>query len=557
MLKGVFALAIWLACAKASAGMGPLDGVITTEQDQSWRVSPAGNGWQFQNAQERGAIRYYYVNEQPGEGGRRTISLDVQVQGSPDSLAGLLYAFQDQPRSYYLFTLSGDNTVNLHHFDNGNFEQKMQLGIDGVGGTVTLTIQEHGQEIALLVNGREKSRIGNSNMGRGGVGVVAVHTGNFLLENFSVTTSRAAASQRSISSDPSDTPRQRRTMPAAANNEQGALHVRRVELRDDSHPRGADTVFSTLIPKDWKTEGGVNWATVNGCLGMPTLGWSASSPDQQHSITILPSFSWGWTTSRAPHRGCFNADIRDAEQAVRFMLQNAPKVRSEVLAVERPAELEPIRKMLEQQILATNPVAQMWVDLAVLKVRTDDGAIKADSYVLVISNHWFGAAPDGWGGQQQSGGGNVALMIAIGTEQDKLDVAHPALNMILSNMQWNQKWQRKTGMYLAQVRGERYKERQNAFEISQQIAKSRSSWLDSAHNSFRERSASSDRMQAELNEAVWETETYSTSEGDRAFSAMYKHVWELNDGSFVLTNDEFYQPFRDDGIDGSRLRPNR
>ncbi|MEL7311644.1 MAG: hypothetical protein AAFN07_09045, partial [Pseudomonadota bacterium] len=180
----------------AHAGMGPLDDVMVAERDQSWNVQPTRDGWRMTNNQAPGAIRYFYVNEQPGEAGKRTISVEVAVDGGPDSLAGILYGFNQNPRSYYLYTLGGDNSVNLHYFGPDGFEQKMQFGIEGLRGAVTLGIQEYGQEIALLVNGQEKSRLGNDTMGRGGVGIVAVNTGDYVLENFAVRAGRPASSPR-------------------------------------------------------------------------------------------------------------------------------------------------------------------------------------------------------------------------------------------------------------------------------------------------------------------------------------------------------------------------
>jgi hypothetical protein len=31
------------------------------------------------------------------------------------------------------------------------------------------------------------------------------------------------------------------------------------------------------------------------------------------------------------------------------------------------------------------------------------------------------------------------------------------------------------------------------------------------------------------------------------------HAWRLNDGSYVLSNDAAFEPFRDIGVDGKRL----
>ncbi|MEM6640675.1 MAG: hypothetical protein AAF610_12340 [Pseudomonadota bacterium] len=550
----ILAVAGLCLIGEANAGMGPLADVLAPEEDATWRIAPAGDGWRFTNAQDDGAIRYYYLNEKPGEGGKRAISVDVQVRGGPDSLAGLLYGFQNQPRSYYLFTLAGDRTVHVHHFNDGRFEQKMQFGLDGLNGPVTLAIQEYGQDIALLVNGKERSRLGNNSMGRGGVGVVAVHTGNYLFSNFRKSVRSAAAGVQNNRVPPPN-PVQRDAA-VARSNLSSTLRFKRAELRDDQHPAGAETLLSTLIPADWTLAGGVNWSTVGGCLNMPLVSFAAHSPDKQHAVAMLPGFTWGYSTM-ATRTGCVNANLGDAEQAVRFLLDNTPGLTYEILDVARPEELAPIKAMLDRQIQAMQSPGRQWADMVVLKVRGDDGSVQNDSYLIAVSTHWQNQSPDGWGGVITAGGGGLAMCLAFSTAQDKLEAGHPALPVIMANMKWNPQWQRKTDQFLANRRGEQLRERQKLFDLSQMNARTNASILDSAHDNFQRRSASSDRIQAEQAEAVWGTETYATPDGERSFSNMYDQAWRLNDGTYVLTNDASYQPLRDSGMDGQRLRPNR
>ncbi|MEQ8859143.1 MAG: hypothetical protein RIC56_10870 [Pseudomonadales bacterium] len=183
------ATAIALVCANASADMGPLEGIIEPHQGQAWTVSRAQQGgWLFDNPAAAYDIQYYYLNPKRGEAGRREISVDVtHLSGSGDSLAGILYGYVDSPRSYFMFTVGGDRSVNLHYFEGGKVEERMKLQLgDMRSAKARLTLRESGSEIALLINGQEKSRIGNDRMGQGAVGIVTAHTGRFHLDNFEV-----------------------------------------------------------------------------------------------------------------------------------------------------------------------------------------------------------------------------------------------------------------------------------------------------------------------------------------------------------------------------------
>ncbi|MGH8240890.1 MAG: hypothetical protein ACREXP_28275 [Steroidobacteraceae bacterium] len=38
-------------------------------------------------------------------------------------------------------------------------------------------------------------------------------------------------------------------------------------------------------------------------------------------------------------------------------------------------------------------------------------------------------------------------------------------------------------------------------------------------------------------------------------SNLYDHAWRLNDGSYVLSNDASFEPYRDLGMEGQQLAP--
>ena len=72
---------------------------------------------------------------------------------------------------------------------------------------------------------------------------------------------------------------------------------------------------------------------------------------------------------------------------------------------------------------------------------------------------------------------------------------------------------------------------------------------------WRSGNESSDRMQRESTEAIMGVETYNDPYygGTVQLDHTYDNAWQLNDGSYVLTNDAMFEPYRDLGVDGQRL----
>jgi hypothetical protein len=80
---------------------------------------------------------------------------------------------------------------------------------------------------------------------------------------------------------------------------------------------------------------------------------------------------------------------------------------------------------------------------------------------------------------------------------------------------------------------------------------------EQAWNSYQE---SSDRRVREFGELMRGVETYNDTNapgGQVELSNMYDQAWRLDDGSYVLTNNVNFEPFRDLGLAGNRLEATR
>lgn len=185
-----------LLAQSSTLSMGPLSPYLEPRTDKDWTLQHDKGSVVLENLQSQGEITYYYVNPDPADEGRRTITLDLAFLWSEtNSYAGMLYGLVEEPRSYFAFTIGGNKSINLHVMENGQFEERMSIQLDSLNPEKSqMVIQEEGSTIRLLVNGVEHTSFSNDRTGKGSVGIIASNLGAFRFSNFSVHTGSVAKS---------------------------------------------------------------------------------------------------------------------------------------------------------------------------------------------------------------------------------------------------------------------------------------------------------------------------------------------------------------------------
>ncbi len=191
----IASLVLLSGCDSSEADMGPLTSIIESSTGDTWSVQNNGSSVIMENQSDGGSVQYYYANPDSDEEGRREISVELDFsQSQTESLAGLLYGFQPNPKSYFLFTAGNDQHVGLYHKSKNGFKEIMKFSVDNfTSKKIRLAIQERGNSIALLVNGTEKSTYSNKRTGRGAVGILAVGMGIFQFSDFDIELSGTVA----------------------------------------------------------------------------------------------------------------------------------------------------------------------------------------------------------------------------------------------------------------------------------------------------------------------------------------------------------------------------
>ena len=144
---------------------------------------------------------------------------------------------------------------------------------------------------------------------------------------------------------------------------------------------------------------------------------------------------------------------------------------------------------------------------------------------------------------------------AVTAPNGRLDLKF--FDAIRRSMKPNPQWEARLANHNAAIGRVALEESRKRSQIIAQSNAEIAQIREQAWNAYQE---SSDRRAREFGELIRGVETYNDANapgGQVQLSNVYDHAWRLNDGSYVLTNDSNFEPFRDLGLDGNRLETTR
>jgi hypothetical protein len=336
-----------------------------------------------------------------------------------------------------------------------------------------------------------------------------------------------------------------------------AIHVERAVILDATGfeaPMAASTLF---LPRGWQAQGGVYWALEFMCTNGYNVMWSASSPDGAMTINVLPQARWEMNNynGAAATPGCQAAPYRNVQQYLESVAQGwRPGA--------RPLDFR-VREDLARDLAQLNSVTpgalgemRTWVEAGELLFAFNDrGADMRGSVAAVVI----------FSGSRMSAGAGMPTMeslsgfalpaYAVTAPNGRLDLKF--FDAIRRSMKPNPQWEARLANHNAAIGRVALEESRKRSQIIAQSNAEIAQIREQAWNAYQE---SSDRRAREFGELIRGVETYNDANapgGQVQLSNVYDHAWRLNDGSYVLTNDSNFEPFRDLGLDGNRLETTR
>jgi len=343
----------------------------------------------------------------------------------------------------------------------------------------------------------------------------------------------------------------------------GAVRVQPAQIIDPNG-FGRPMIAATMMtPVGWKTQGGIVWQqNTSGCgPNAPHFYWTATAPDGLGMISILPDEKWQGFRANIqvpmPQTQCPNVWITDVKQFVLSYIQRyRPNAR--VLDYREHQQLTQELQQNLQQIQANMPSIngmneQQWggVGFALIGYQVNGREVREQIGTGAIFS--LSRIPDGL-----SGGTFDTLQIytlpGFAMRMPKGQLNFQQVEMLRKSSKPNAQWNAKMTQYRTKMTGITADGVRDRSEIISQTGREISNMQMDA---WRNQQASSNRSQRERIEAIQGIETYNNpyNGGTVQLDNSYANAWQLNDGTYVLTNDPNFNPNTINGLSGQRLEP--
>ena len=328
-----------------------------------------------------------------------------------------------------------------------------------------------------------------------------------------------------------------------------------VDAAGFAQPMAAASIF---VPHGWQTDGGVFWARDFMCVNGYNFIWTAYAPDRSMSVGIAPQAAWEMNSmGAAPTRpGCQLQQIQSARQYLETQVGNSIRGARILDYRDRP---DLIREIGFQPSRTPMPAGEIrkWAEGGeVLFAFSLNGRDMRGSMAAVVQfdhnisdySQIAGGLPGsrteflsafahpGWVATAPNGQFNFAFFEAL-------------RKSIRTNPQWSKAITGHNTRIAQVALDESRKRAAMVQETNDYIARLRKETWDAQQES-------ADRRFREFGEVLRGVETYKDEWGPGSqteLSGYYNHAWRLRDGTYVLTDDANFDPWRDLNLEGQKL----
>jgi hypothetical protein len=336
--------------------------------------------------------------------------------------------------------------------------------------------------------------------------------------------------------------------PAAARGRlpPGALRAQMVQIMDMNG-------FGQPLPAGWRAQGGVQWGQQFMCTNGYNFSWYAQSPDGAQVVAILPQARWESNNYGAGPStpGCGSAPFQNLQQYLQYVA-TSQRQGARVLGFRPRPDLA--RTLAYMNQATPSPMGEMrtWVEAGEMQFAWQERGREMRG--LLVASAVFSL-------QRNSALGNGQTMDAMtGFVLPGFAATGPAgefnpqfAEAIRQSFVPNPGWQSAIAGHNTRIAqgaaAEVAKRGKIIAEYNDYVSLVRKEVSDA-------RAKSDERNNRQFGELMRGTKNYDDADapgGRVELSHMYDHAWRLNDGSYVLSNDASFDPWKDLGVEGRRL----
>ena len=338
----------------------------------------------------------------------------------------------------------------------------------------------------------------------------------------------------------------------------GAVRVKRVKIMDEHGFEKPMVATTLMIPADWSYEGGIVWGGQGAPCGVNyNVTFEAKSPDGKSGVAIIPQETWYWSSMGANQQNCAYIKITSVQEYLQNIIVRA-RPGARILDFRRRPDIEKEYAQINQQSDMYGLHSRSWIESgeALIGYQEDGVDMRETIVSAVMLFQYVSDSMNGVPGFQNINGASLPGF-AMRAPNGQLDftLAEAIRKSPVNNPAWDAKIA-QFNANIARINAKGARDRaQTAADTSRMIAKTGDEIREMQMDSWKRQQDSSDYIQRESSEALRGVETYNDPYygGTVELDNTYNDAWQLDDGSYVLSNDALFDPNVDLGVNAQKL----
>ena len=332
-----------------------------------------------------------------------------------------------------------------------------------------------------------------------------------------------------------------------------AHHLQKVAIVDPNGFGRPMTAATILVPVGWQTQGGVVWQVNNrGCGNNGTsMQWAAVAPDGVNAVELLPEQTWSGNNLGQGNGQCPNVWVTNIQEYLQAYVSEFRSTATIKNFRPRPDIAARFEKQYTQQSNYAGGQYRSWVEAGEVHLEYTYQGVAMEEIiqmmVVFMMNRIQGVYP---GEIRQFLTTSSMPGLSLRAPRGKLN---PRLaEVIRTSARPDPQYQvlmTQHQMKMAQINREgAMKRHQIRMQANREIS-------DIIQRGYETRSQIQEQGRQKYNRMIREEDLFVNPDTQQQVELPFTHknAWELDDGTYILTDDEFFQPFRDLGIDGRQL----
>ena len=344
--------------------------------------------------------------------------------------------------------------------------------------------------------------------------------------------------------------------PAAAPRElpAGSLRLQPARILDSSGFGKPMTAVTLFIPAGWTASGGVVWdQTQSACGKAPTrFEWRAAAPDGVSAIEILPEESWSGNNLQVPAMpgACPNIQITNVKDYLRWY---ASRVRpgARILDYRDRADMITHPELYNRTDRGPFGEIKTWAEGGeILLASQVNGRDVRESLAMIV--HFTLSRMPGVAPGEVRDFLYLAAQVGFAVRAPAGQLDFSFVETVRRSIKADPAWSALMAEHNQKMAGISAKGAADRQAIRQKTAEEIAAINRQTYDNTQ---ATNDRIHDKFSQTIRGVETYvdPTSKERTELPNTHDHVWRLNDGTYLLTNDVNFQPNRDLGIQGQQL----